>query len=329
MTADATQLQPGASQGASVLATARLHMGFFDLHGGLGRRFGSIGVSLAEPITEVHGVIADKVTAEGPGAKRAEKIALHLIGALNLKHGVSMQIKSAIPEHAGLGSGTQMSLAIGALLNALYKLNLDSKQIALLTSRGARSGIGVGTFVSGGVVVDGGRGSQTQVPPVIAHMDFPEAWRILLIFDHAHVGVHGTQEIEAFRNLPEFPAEISAGMCRSVLMQALPALAEADLPAFGAAIRELQTRTGDYFAPVQGGRYASARVAKVLAWLDAQKVACSGQSSWGSTSFAIFADKTEAEQILQQLRNEFANETSLEFLVCQARNQGAEINSLG
>jgi len=32
-----------------VSTSGRLHMGFFDLHGGLGRKFGSIGLSLTEP----------------------------------------------------------------------------------------------------------------------------------------------------------------------------------------------------------------------------------------------------------------------------------------
>ncbi|MFA6179912.1 MAG: GHMP kinase, partial [Candidatus Methylopumilus sp.] len=159
--------------GVSVATTARLHMGFFDLNGGLGRRFGSIGVSLECPATEIYAYRAPTFRAEGPGAKRALAIAQKMAQALNLQHGMHMQLSHAIPEHAGLGSGTQMSLAIGSLMNRLYQLKLEIKDIALLTSRGARSGIGVGTFESGGVVVDGGRGADTEVPPTIARMDFP------------------------------------------------------------------------------------------------------------------------------------------------------------
>ena len=54
-------------------------------------------------------------------------------------------------------------------------------------------------------------------------------------------------------------------------MQALPALAERDLPRFGAAITEMQARLGDYFAPAQGGaRFTSRDVGAVLDRLDAQ-----------------------------------------------------------
>ena len=84
-------------------------------------------------------------------------------------------------------------------------------------------------------------------------------------------------------------------------MQALPALHEADLSAFGAAINALQTATGDYFAPAQGGRYASQKVAQVLNFLAAQQVACLGQSSWGPTGFAVFVNEAAAQAMLKQL----------------------------
>jgi beta-ribofuranosylaminobenzene 5'-phosphate synthase len=295
-------------------------MGFFDLNGGLGRRYGSIGVCIDQPLTELHAWrTSNGFTAEGPGAARAVSIANQLAKALGLKHGMHLQILQAIPEHAGLGAGTQMSLAVGLAMSRLYELGLIVRDVALLTQRGARSGIGLGTFAQGGVVIDGGRGVQTGVPPVIARADFPDDWRIILILDQAGMGVHGEAEIQAFKTLPEFPAEAAAILCRHVLMQALPALAEHDLPSFGAAIRQLQERTGDHFAPVQGGRYASPRVAAVLSWLDAEQVSCFGQSSWGPTGFAIFANQQQAQEYLQMLQQRFAE---LDFVMCRGRNEG-------
>jgi beta-ribofuranosylaminobenzene 5'-phosphate synthase len=309
--------------GVSVVTTARLHMGFFDLNGGLGRSFGSIGVSLDRPLTELSAWCSDGFSAVGPGAKRAIKVAEKQAKALKLQGGMHMRLAQAIPEHAGLGSGTQMSLAVGLAMNKLYRLGLVMEDVALLTERGARSGIGLGTFAAGGVVIDGGRGAQTVIPPVIARADFPEAWRILLIFDHAESGVHGAEEIEAFRSLPEFPADSAAMLCRHVLMQALPALAEHDLETFGAAIRELQERTGDHFAPAQGGRYASPLVTKVLQWLNDHGVACFGQSSWGPTGFAVFANEPEAKDFQQKLEVQFSHQATLEFMLCKGRNEGA------
>jgi beta-ribofuranosylaminobenzene 5'-phosphate synthase len=308
-----------------VSTTARLHMGFFDLHGGLGRRFGSIGVSLDRPGTELIAWRDDHFSAEGPGAKRAIKVAEKIAGALKLGGGMRMQLISAIPEHSGLGSGTQMSLAVGLALNRLYQLDLILRDVAVLTERGARSGIGLGTFAEGGIIIDGGRGPQTLVPPVIARADFPEEWRIILIFDHSDVGVHGNEEVQAFGTLGEFPEDVAARLCRRVLMQALPALAEHDLSTFGAAIRELQERTGDYFAPVQGGRYASKIVAGALDWLDGKGVHCFGQSSWGPTGFAVLESQTHAENLLAELQERFSDVPELSFMLCKGRNRGGEL----
>ncbi|MCB5184499.1 GHMP kinase [Methylobacillus gramineus] len=316
-----------SKQGVSVVTSARLHMGFFDLNGGLGRRFGSLGVSLDQPSTSLCAYIADSISTHGPGAVRALKTAQRIAAALDLPHGVHIELQAAIPEHAGLGSGTQMSLAVGSAISQLFNLNLSLRDIAVLTSRGARSGIGLGTFASGGVIVDGGRSADTDVPPVIARAEFPSDWRIVLMFDRSSYGVHGAQEIEAFRQLPEFPADSAAELCRYVLMQALPALAEHDLPTFGKAIRELQWRTGDHFSPAQGGRYASPLVSKILQQLEAQGVDCLGQSSWGPTGFAIFADETGARQVLEALESQYDENQEIQFLLCKGANAGAEISS--
>lgn len=316
------------TNGVAVVTTARLHMGFFDLNGDLGRRFGSIGLSLDQPVIELHAWRADVFEAEGPGASRAIKVAEKLAKVLNLQGGMRMRLVHGIPEHAGLGSGTQMSLVVGLAMNRLYNLGLILQDVAMLTERGARSGIGMGTFAAGGVVIDGGRGSKTIIPPVIARADFPESWRILLILDQTHPGRHGAEEIEAFRNLPEFSAQDAAILCRHVLMQALPALAEHDLQTFGAAIRELQVRTGDHFAPVQGGRYANPQVAAVLNWLDEQGVACLGQSSWGPTGFAVFADEIQAQEMLQKLQLQFSSLGTLSFMLCKGRNEGGIVRDL-
>jgi len=311
----------------AVRTSARLHMGFFDLNGSLGRKFGSIGVSLNQPSTSLTISHAVEFTAEGKGAARAVQIVQQVASSLNIDGGAHIQLEKLIPEHAGLGSGTQLSLAIGMGLNTLYQLDLTVNEIAVITQRGARSGIGLGTFAHGGLIVDGGRASQSAIPPVIAHAEFPEDWPILLIFDQGHFGVHGNEELAAFQNLPTFSEESAALLCRHVLMQALPAIAERDLPAFGKAIQALQAVTGDYFAPAQGGgRYTSALVARVINQLQLNGVHCFGQSSWGPTGFAIFENKLEAETQLAKLMDAFGYEKNLGFMLTAANNQPSQIH---
>lgn len=304
-----------------VTTTARLHMGFIDLHGGLGRRFGSIGLSLENPATRLEASFAETLTASGPNAERVLACARDFAAAAGLAGGAHIEVAQAIPEHAGLGSGTQLGLAVGMALARLYGLDLSVREIAMLTGRGRRSGIGVGAFEQGGLLVDGGRGPDTQVPPIVARMDFPEQWLVLLVFDSAAQGVHGQAEIRAFGELPEFPAAQAAHIARLILMQALPAVAEQNLQAFGEAISTLQQMVGEHFAPAQGGGlYISRRVADAMDWLKAQGVACFGQSSWGPTGFAVVAGEGEASRLAEQLQKQ---QPDLHIEICRARNQGS------
>jgi beta-ribofuranosylaminobenzene 5'-phosphate synthase len=304
-----------------VKTTARLHMGFIDMHGGLGRRFGSLGLSLDKPATTLTATAQSEFSAEGPSAQRVVEYAQEFAQRVAMPGAAHFTVTEAIPEHAGLGSGTQLALAVGVGMSRLYGLEMTAREVAALTARGARSGIGVGAFEQGGLLVDGGRGKDTGVPPIVARMVFPAQWRILMVYDRREQGVHGQQEVQAFSTLPEFPAELAAHIARLVLMQALPAVAEQDLTSFGAAVSEIQRIVGDHFAPAQGGgHYISHEVGAIMAWLGMQGVSCLGQSSWGPTGFAIVESAARAAQLLQDLQR---RGTPLDFEICCGRNQGS------
>ena len=108
-------------------------------------------------------------------------------------------------------------------------------EIAALYDRGRRSGIGVGAFLQGGFLVDGGRGARDEPPRIVSRVEFPARWRMLLI-DGTLQGLHGEQELAAFRALPVFRKAFSAQLCRLMLLQGLPALLGGDAECFGLAI---------------------------------------------------------------------------------------------
>ena len=320
--------QPQPIHRVSITSPARLHLGFFDLNGSLGRKFGSLGIALAQPVTQLVMHKSHALNIEGPEFERVAHIFNNLTTALNClpTHNAHILMRQVIPAHAGLGSGTQLALAVGMAYSHLYHLNLSPNQIAQYTSRGARSGIGIGTFLHGGVVVDAGRGTNTLIPPIIARAEFPEQWRIILILEASHQGVHGEEELVAFKTLAPVSSQISEKLCRHVLMQALPALAEQDIVSFGQAVAELQHATGDYFAPAQGGgRYASNHVTEVLSWLEGQGVCCLGQSSWGPTGFAIVENEALANQLIVNLNQQFSDKPALSFVLTAGCNMGATI----
>lgn len=315
-----------------VHCNSRLHMGFFDLNGGLGRKFGSIGLSLQAPALQLQAYTAQQLSVTAADSvpatvlAKVATVAEQLVNKMDLA-AFKLHIQQHIPEHAGLGSGTQIALAVGAAVSHLFQLGLSAQQIAELTGRGKRSGIGIAAFEQGGLIIDGGRSTKPDsqtVPPLLARYAFPDAWRILLIFDNGQPGVHGQQELMAFNDLPIFPESLAAHLCRQVLMQAMPAMVEKDLTAFGQSIQVLQQHVGDYFAPVQGGRYASRAVGEVLDYLQASGLACFGQSSWGPTGFAIFETEFAAQQHLQVLTTKFTD-SNLSWQLCQACNTGAQV----
>jgi predicted sugar kinase len=111
-------------------------------------------------------------------------------------------------------------------------------------------------------------------------------------------------------------------------MQALPALAERDIQKFGSAIGELQRVTGDYFAPAQGGRFASPAVAEALAWFESRGIAGVGQSSWGPTGFAIVDAESRANELVRDARARWGEAGPLQFMGCGGRNRGADIQDI-
>ncbi|MDD5580618.1 MAG: GHMP kinase [Methylobacter sp.] len=309
----------------TVIAPARLHMGFIDLSGSLGRHFGSIGVALNEHATRLSVSAAAHRLITGPSAPRAEACLTLLCQALGVPDKLNITIETAIPEHVGLGSGTQMSLAIGTALNEIYELGLTIRDIASVMDRGLRSGVGIGVFEQGGLVVDGGRGENTITPPVLVHMDVPEQWRFILVFDQRGQGLHGQQEIQAFKKLPPFPQQEAARLCYLLLMQGLPALAENDIIKFGEVITQLQRSVGEHFALAQGGVFASLEVAQAMQWLDRQGAVAIGQTSWGPTGFCAIEGAQPAEAIACQARQQFAHFDQLSFFTASARNSGGDI----
>lgn len=309
-----------------VNAFARLHMGFMDLNATQGRRFGSLGLGLDTPDTLLEMAIGHNVFDDCLVPDYVTNYQKLIMQYYKINQKVSIKVHREIPRHFGLGSGTQMALAVGAGISKLFNLNASLSDIATITKRGLRSGIGIGTFSDGGLVIDGGRGKETVIPPIIMQQPFPSEWRVLLMFDHAHIGLHGDDEKKAFAKLQAADLEETYQVNYQILMRALPAVKEHDLNVFGEAISCLQAYTGDYFAPVQGGRYASQAVSEALAFLSEQGIFCLGQSSWGPTGFAIFESEPIAKQYLVQLQSIFS-QSSLSWLICRARNIGATINS--
>ena len=309
----------------SAHAPARLHLGFLDPSGSRGRRFCSVGLTLEGLGVSLTAERASSFSVSGPQAARVEAFVRAMREKFNLPGACRIVVHEAIPEHVGLGSGTQLAIAVGVALAGLYRLDLPARAVATLYQRGQRSGIGVGAFEQGGFLVDGGKDAGAEPPPIVSRLEFPADWRVVLLLDPAVQGLHGEREIAAFQAVPEFAESESAHLCRLMFTDALPALVEQDLDKFGRAIGELQRVIGEYFSPVQGGRFSSPQVAEALAWMESQGIAGVGQSSWGPTGFAIVGDEARATALVRAAHARWGGPGRLQFKICSGRNRGGEV----
>lgn len=321
----ANSSKPAPIRAVSVTTYGRLHLGFFDLSGQEQRRFGSVGVAIDAYQTSLTISTLAKQGKIDPWASSMLEQHLKSVAADKLYDQLDLNIHQAIPRHSGLGSGTQMALAIGTAVNVLLAQPTDSTKIAATHQRGARSGIGIATFDHGGLVIDGGRGPNTIVPPLLARHAFPAEWHFLLIVDQSRDGLHGKGEKTAFQQLSPQTLAATKDIQHQLLMQGLPALVEQDFHAFSAFVGALQSYNAEYFAPAQGGAYASQSVTQILNSFKKQGFHGVGQTSWGPTGFVLLATKQQAMQMQAELSKRYATDPFLSFIVTSAINEPARI----
>ncbi|MFI5006899.1 MAG: beta-ribofuranosylaminobenzene 5'-phosphate synthase family protein [Solirubrobacterales bacterium] len=281
-----------------VEAPSRLHMGLIDPGGELGRRFGGIGAALEAPSLLIEARPAEKLSAEGDHAERLLVYARRFLDRHRIEGGAWLRVHRAIPAHSGLGSGTQLALATARALAALFDRPFDAPSLAEATGRVQRSGIGTWAFEQGGFLLEGGRRVPGDGPaPLLLRRAMPADWRCVLAIPDVPPGLSGPAEEGAFRDLPPPPAELVGRIAHLILMVVLPALVEEDLPAFGSGLTEVQRLVGEMFRPVQGDRFAHARLAELVDDLLAGGALGAGQSSWGPAVYGLVRGEEAAQDL--------------------------------
>jgi beta-RFAP synthase len=293
-----------------VEAPARLHFGVLDLRGSLGRRFGGIGTAAPAPTLLLSASPADALEVAGtPGVperdiERAAMFARRFLAHHGLKGGARLTVHRTLPAHAGLGSGTQLALAVARALADVHDVASDAVALAVAVGRTKRSAIGTWTFAGGGLVLEGGKRLGGEgVGPLLARLPFPPGWRCVVAVPSCAPRMSGADEEAALAQLPAPPEREVERVAHLVLMGLLPAVVDADVARFGSSLSAIQATTGGWWASVQGGAFlpgVSAELACRMAEWGASGV---GQSSWGPTVYGIvdgeesgrcLADRTRA-----------------------------------
>ena len=283
----------------TVSAGARVHVGFQNLSLAHERLYGGIGVGLDSPRVRVRAEPASEVdAADGRLARHAARAVEELS-----VEGVRVDLEESFPHHVGLGSGTQLALAIYVATALAHGREPVPRNAAPALGRGGRSGVGVATFEAGGFVVDGGHPTEQftseppvpgtwTVPPVVSRHDLPADWRFVLVRPAASPGRNGDAEDASIRRVVESAAPQVADEIAGVLTRRLlPAAATGRLAAFGTAISAIGRLNGAWYADAQGGVYRPP-AGEIVAAMEAHPLVCGvGQSSWGPTVYCL----TDAE----------------------------------
>jgi len=321
-----------------VRTPSRVHVTLIDMHGGSGRVDGGIGIALDEPGILLEAELSPVISVSGGDAalqERVGRIAADVLQKIGAGGSVAITVRSHYPAHTGLGSGSQLALAIARAISELHGRHLPVKELARLVGRGGTSGIGTAAFDYGGFIIDGGHrfgegGDKTDFrpssasrgvnpPPVIARHDFPSDWKILLATPDVPPGASGNTETDIFRSNCPIPLAGVRELSHEILMRMLPGIAGRDLDLFGSSVNAVQTLG---FKKVELGLQPP-QVTGLLTVLRDAGAAGAGLSSFGPTVYAVGDTGMKAiEEAAISFMKESGGGTTL---ITTARNSGATI----
>jgi beta-ribofuranosylaminobenzene 5'-phosphate synthase len=312
-----------------IVTPSRLHITLIDLNGTLGRIDGSVGLTLDYPSIKINAKKDSRVTISGSTefAGKIKSAASAVLTQYDI-NGVAIDVVQEYPNHVGLGSGTQVALAVGTAISELYGLNLSPTTIAKLTGRGGTSGIGVAAYEFGGFLVDGGHKGKTDfLPssasgkfgpgPIIARHDFPD-WEIVLAIPNLR-GASDKSEIDVFQTQCPLPLNEVQQLCHVILMEMLPAVVEHDVESFGRSINRVQT-LGFKRREIELQPFC----AHLVQFMRENGAIGAGMSSFGPVVYGI----TEGKQLLKAVERYLNDTIGGKVRQVKAQNTGAYVQEM-
>ncbi len=311
----------------TITTGARLHFGLLTGTSAEGLRFGGAGVMVDAPGFELtlQPASADEFRAPDVFADRIAALTTRFRRDSNRDcPALRVDVVRSIPSHRGLGSGTQLELAVLAGLLALAGEQSPSTQsVQQHSRRGRRSQIGMHGFAQGGFFVDPGR-SESETSQELTRAKFPEAWRFLLATPSDQRGLFGRAEAEAFAKLPPMPGETVARLTTLLRERLLPAVRSADFDTCSETLYEYGMAIGRCFAPVQGGPFASRQMLELADSVRGRGIRGVAQTSWGPTIAILCPDETTGQSWQRKLEGD-RTWADCEFQLVGPLNCGARV----
>ncbi len=311
---------------------SRLHFGIFSEPQEAGRLFRGCGMMIGSPgfclsLRPRVGHCDSVIHAPPDYASRITALLHRLNGTLTSYEQMSVEITfhSYYSQHTGLGSGTQLAMAVVDAWSALHQRALSSVAEAMqLAGRGERSSIGSTGYFQGGFLIDDGKPRLDSLGSVQTRLEFPEDWRILLIRPTHGAGLAGTAEKDAFTHIDQVRHPHSHQLTRFLDVDIPAALRERNFDGFTQTIDLFGQLVGQQFSLIQGGIYASKPAADTIAFLREKGLTGLGQSSWGPTLFAFCRTEEEALRSVNMLGGKLPH-SGWEMSMTRALNSRARV----
>ncbi|MEM2914931.1 MAG: beta-ribofuranosylaminobenzene 5'-phosphate synthase [Candidatus Bathyarchaeia archaeon] len=314
---------------------SRLHFTLIDLNGKLGRIDGGVGVALEYPKV----VLKAKHARELKISPNYEivRTAVKKVGEkFKITGKFDIRIIESIPQHVGLGSGTQLSLATGLSLAKLENMEISIRKLAEAVNRGGTSGIGVAAFQRGGFLLDCGHsfGSKGQkqsfLPshfsgappaPLLLRYKFPEDWIFVVAKPNVKKRIHGLKESKIFSQFcPIREVEVER-LSRLILMKLLPSLVEKDIIIFGSALTEVQ-KIG--FKKIEV-KLQDPIVKQTMEFMVKNGAYGSGMSSFGPTVYGLVLGEKHAKELTLATQEFVRSKIGGKVFYSRCRNKGADV----
>jgi beta-ribofuranosylaminobenzene 5'-phosphate synthase len=251
---------------------------------------------------------ANSFVVSGPLADRAGRFATRWAEFYSQPlPRANMEVVAAPPDHVGLGTGTQLGLAISAGLTALRGLPVPGpEELARSVGRGQRSAIGAYGFCLGGLIAERGKLPDDFLSPLDCRLALPEAWRFVLVRPTQGAGLAGTNEQRAMDSIERDLTPLTEQLVHEAQSSLIPAAALGDFSAFASSLGRYCELAGQFYADVQGGPYNGPAVTALANQIRSLGYCGFGQSSWGPTLFAVCENEPAAKQLADELHRRSA-----------------------
>ncbi|MFX1496503.1 MAG: beta-ribofuranosylaminobenzene 5'-phosphate synthase [Promethearchaeota archaeon] len=330
-----------------ITAPCRIHLSLIDENGYTGRVDGGIGLMLDRPNVifeasnnaqefkiEAHKYYRESIEVINEKASKVFKV-------FNISNkNFHFHLKRYYPSHVGLGSKTQLSLAIARAITLLKNIkNIKLEDLTKIVERGGTSGIGWRGFERGGFILDAGhdfgqgKEKETFLPSsasknaepalTLFRHDIPTNWRFVLVIPNVGKGAYGDDEVSIFQNYAPIPKEEVNEVSHQVLMKVIPGIIKRDLKCFGEGLKRIQSIG---FKKIEISLQNDI-VKYLLKFFENYGLKAYGMSSFGPSVIGITESEPEANDLLKEIQM-YLKDIGGHIYICKPNNCGAKIEYL-